>query len=68
MYTPSVTIQGLYIILAMDGVCTYLWRLREGFTEKQVFAKGEGKKKMKTVFQCMCYKKPVFTDYCVYIA
>ena len=46
----------------------YFGGLKEGFTEKQMFVKGEGKKKMKSVFQCMCCEKPVFTDHSAYAA
>lgn len=46
----------------------YLWGLREAFREWQIFVKGEGKKKMKTVFQHVCCKKPVFTHHSAYIA
>lgn len=44
------------------------WGPKKGFTEKQIFVKGEGKKKMKSIFQCMCVEKPVFTDHSAYIA
>lgn len=46
----------------------YFGGLKEAFTEKQIFVRGEGKKQMKSVFQCMCCEEPVFTDHSAYTA
>lgn len=66
MYKQSTTVQNLCIIIAVY-IELYLWGFNEGFTEKQIFVKGEGKRKMKTVFQCVCSEKPVFIDPSAYI-
>lgn len=67
MYKQSTIVQNLCIIIVVYiELC--LWGFNEGFTGKQIFVKGEGRKKMKTVFHCVCCEKPVFIDHSAYIA